>query len=242
MFVIFAQWLQRQSVECARIKLACALHFLWMLLCTSCLLKSTRSKVLNHPGASWLPHREMRLGFWARFWQRGMAPSTSGLPQSPPSFAVKYNTISFHKRSSNGTESRANCYYCQEGPLRCPLKQEGTAEQPCESWAFEMILAFCNLTTSWCFSNRQIPVQTRARALPLPLRRRHLPPQERHARRHIQGEESSRRASLALTFQSEKVWRLPRFVSGRSALLSPPQPLHSGYQVGGHFVGLWLLI
>lgn len=120
-----------------------------MLLCMSCLLKSTGSKVLNHSGASWLPHREMRLGFWACSWQRGMAPSTSGLPQRPP---MKYDTISFHKRTFNGTESRANCYYCQEGPLKCPLKQEEWAFLWAAMWSLSLWddSGFCRSEISWC--------------------------------------------------------------------------------------------
>lgn len=129
------------------------------------------------------------IGLWSLFLteRNGSQHLRAPSKPSPPPLA-KYKTISFHKRTFNGTESRANCNYCQEGPLKCPLKQRewGWAAM----WALRWFasLSVWNFVMSWCFSHRQIPVQTRARPLPLPLRRRHLPPQEWHARRHLQGE------------------------------------------------------
>lgn len=64
----------------------------------------------------------------------------------------------------------------------CPLRL-------CDFHLFHISSAFMTLLmVLFCiFSHRQTPVQARACAVPLPLRRWHLPPQKWHAWRHIQG-------------------------------------------------------
>lgn len=235
---------KRQNVF-KRIKLAGALRFLEMLLCMWCLLKSTGSKVPHPSGASWPPLREMRLGFWARFWQRGTAPSTSGLPQStPPPPTMKYKTISFHKRTFNGPESRANCYYCQEGPLKCPLKQEEGAFLAAAMWNLSLWddSALCGSEISWPLD---VLVTDKYQFKPEPVLYRfryddgtYHPRSDMHdVISKVKGGAVGRLPSALRKRRCDTLSSL----SGSSSLLSPPQPLHSRYQVGSHSAWLSLL-
>lgn len=160
-------------------------------------------------------------------------------PRSPPS-PVKYNTTSFHKRTFNGTES--NCYYCQDGPSKCALKQ--VRFSPVWSWSLFGFPARWFLLLWGLKSCFDVLVTDKYQFKPEPVLYRFRYDDGTYHPRSDMHDVISKVKSRAVgprllsSFGNNVLTRslsLPPF-SGRSALLSPPQPLHSCNQVGGHFV------